>query len=216
MSSIDTGDSGGKQKGGKVRAKKMATNIDFTPMVDLGFLLITFFMLTTTMSKPNTMEINMPVPDDENIEKTQFDDDQTMTILLGEKDKVYYYMGIKDVKLDTTDFGPNGIRKILQTKAKRLNRGLDSIPIFKNQLNVGKIDKEQYKDNLSRIKNNKKGLICVIKAVDKAKYKNVVDILDEMSINNIGIYALVDITEADEQLIAGTLPITEILAPQPN
>jgi biopolymer transport protein ExbD len=210
MASIDTGDSGGKKKGGKVRAKKMATNIDFTPMVDLGFLLITFFMLTTTMSKPNTMEINMPI-DEKDTPPTQFDDDQTMTILLGEKDKVYYYMGIKDVRLDTTDFGPTGIRKVLQTKAKRLNRALDSIPIYKNQLSLGKIDKETFKSNLTRIKNNKKGLICVIKAVDKAKYKNVVDILDEMSINNIGIYALVDITEADEQLIAGTLPITEII-----
>ena len=215
MSSIETGDSGGKQKGGKVRAKKMATNIDFTPMVDLGFLLITFFMLTTTMSKPNTMEINMPI-DDETVPKTQFDDDQTMTILLGEKDKVYYYMGIKDVRLDTTDFGPNGIRKVLREKARKLNRALDSIPIYKNQLSLGKIDKDTFKANQIRIKNNKKGLICVIKAVDKAKYKNVVDILDEMSINNIGIYALVDITLADEQLIAGTLPITEILAPQPQ
>ena len=215
MSSIETGDSGGKQKGGKVRAKKMATNIDFTPMVDLGFLLITFFMLTTTMSKPNTMEINMPI-EDPLVPKTQFDDDQTMTILLGEKDKVYYYMGIKDVRLDTTDFGPNGIRKVLREKARKLNRALDSIPIYKNQLSLGKIDKDTFKANQIRIKNNKKGLICVIKAVDKAKYKNVVDILDEMSINNIGIYALVDITLADEQLIAGTLPITEILAPQPQ
>ena len=210
MAEIETGDSGHGKGKGKVRAKKMPTNIDFTPMVDLGFLLITFFMLTTTLSKPQTMEINMPdkedVPEEE---RTKFKESQTMSIVLGEKNNVYYYFGIKNPVLDSTDFGPNGIRKILLKENKKRNPLVDSIPIYKNMLENKKITKDQYRKNLTRIKAYKESLIVVIKAMEKSNYKNLVDILDEMAICNIGRYAIVDITDQDKQLIAGTLQLTE-------
>lgn len=210
MSQIEESDSGHGKGKGKVRAKKQSTNIDFTPMVDLGFLLITFFMLTTTLSKPQTMEINMPdkedVPEEE---RTKFKESQTMTIVLGEKNNVYYYIGIKDPLLDSTDYGPNGIRKVLLKENKKRNPLIDSIPIYKNMLENRRISKDEYRKHLTRIKAIKESLIVVIKAMEKSNYKNLVDILDEMAICNIGRYAIVDITEQDKQLVTGTLPVSE-------
>ncbi len=65
MAEMQTSDSGSHKKGSKkVRTKKMSTRVDLTAMVDLGFLLITFFMLATTMNKPKTMEVNKPAKED--------------------------------------------------------------------------------------------------------------------------------------------------------
>ena len=84
------GDSGGK--GGKKRAKKASTKIDMTPMVDLAFLLLTFFMLTTTFAKPNVMQLTMPVkeknPNPE--EQTKIKASQAVTVILAPDDKIFY------------------------------------------------------------------------------------------------------------------------------
>ncbi len=96
MAEIDTS-GGGKKKGpGVKKAKKLSTRIDLTPMVDLGFLLITFFIFTTTMSKPKTMEINMPVDkkDIKEDEKNKVKDYTAMTVLLSKEHRVYYYIGL--------------------------------------------------------------------------------------------------------------------------
>jgi biopolymer transport protein ExbD len=203
MAEIEGG-GGGHKKGGKPKGKKLSTRVDFTPMVDLGFLLITFFMLTTSMNKPQTMEINMPIKE-ENLnedEKTKIKESQAMTILLTDKDKVVYYFGITDPKLETTNFGKDGIRKILLQKNRELNPvGVDSIPVLKNMLQKKEIDEAAYKKRLSVIKAYKNGLIVVIKADDKSKFKNLVDILDEMLICNIGRYAIVDITPQEVDML---------------
>jgi biopolymer transport protein ExbD len=163
------GDGGGK--GGKKRAKKMSTKIDMTPMVDLAFLLLTFFMLTTTFNKPQTMEINMP-------DKTKVEDDQqtkikaseALTIILGKNDVVYYYKGLNDgttqPELVTTDFSDKGIREVLLDMGARIPK-----------------------------------LTVLIKPVKTARYKNVVDILDEMNITNTRRYALVEMTDLDTKLM---------------
>lgn len=209
MADIDTGGGGHGKGEGKVRAKKMSTKIDFTPMVDLGFLLITFFMLTTTMSKPNTMEINMPLKEDvPPEERTKFKESQTMTIILGENNVIYYYFGITNPVVDSTNYGKDGIRKILLEESRKRNPLTDSIAIYKRMRQNQDMKDEEYKKNVGRIKAYKDGLIVVIKPDDKAKYKNLVDMLDEMNICNIGRYAIVDITPEDKQLLAGTLPTT--------
>src|SRR5687768_3200774 len=111
------GDGGGK--GGKKRAKKMSTKIDMTPMVDLAFLLITFFMLTTTFNKPQTMEVNMPDKTKDE-KKTDLKESKAMTIILGEENKVYYYMGIQNPIVELTDYSDEGIRKILLQKNREI------------------------------------------------------------------------------------------------
>ena len=203
MAEIEGGGGGGKHKGGKPKGKKMSTRVDFTPMVDLGFLLITFFMLTTSMNKPQTMEINMPIKKDVTEEdQTKIKESQAMTIILGEKDRIFYYFGITEPKVEVTNFGKDGIRKTLLEENKKRNPvGVDSIAIYKKQLEDNKIKEDVYKRKVARIKGFKDGLIVLIKADDKSKYKNLVDILDEMLICNIGRYAIVDITDIEKELI---------------
>ncbi len=165
MAEIDSGGGGGK-KGKKVRSKKSSTKVDMTPMVDLAFLLITFFMLTTTLNKPQAKQVFMP----DNTDKTktlEIDDDNVITLVIGENDKLYYYTGAKKPQVSTTDYSPEGIRHVLNKKNKE--RG----------------DK----------------LMVIIKAMDKSKYKNIVDILDEMVLTNTKRYAIIDITPQDIQLV---------------
>ncbi len=168
MSEIASAEGGGGKGAGKGR-KKSSTRVDMTPMVDLGFLLITFFMLTTTLSKQQIMQLNMP--DKKDIKKEDRPDvkeSQAVTLLLGENDKVFWYTtkdGIPD--FHETDFNPTaGIRQVLLDKNKTV-----------------------------------KDLVVVIKALDKSKYGNVVDIIDEMHITNTERYALVEITKEDETLV---------------
>lgn len=205
MAEIDGGGGGGKHKG-KKRGKKLSTRVDFTPMVDLGFLLITFFMLTTSMNKPQTMEINMPVKEDIPKEEiTKVKASQAVTLLLTKDDKVvYYFIDPKTGEPQTpmiTDFSKGGVRATLLKENKARNPYVDSIAIYKQQLNIGQINEATYRANANRIKGYEDGLIVVIKASDKSKYKNMIDILDEMLICNIGRYAIVDITDVELEML---------------
>jgi len=205
MAEIEGGGGGGKHKGGKKRGKKLSTRVDFTPMVDLGFLLITFFMLTTSMNKPQTMEINMPDKDVKTEEeKTKVKASQAVTLLLTKDDKVVYYFIQQNGEPGTpmiTDYSPGGIRATLIKENKARNPNIDSIAIYKQQLNMGQIDEPTYKAHASQIKSFKDGLIVMIKATDKSKYKNMIDILDEMLICNIGRYAVVDISDIELEML---------------
>ncbi len=206
MAEIEGGGGGGHKGGKKKRGKKLSTRVDFTPMVDLGFLLITFFMLTTSMNKPQTMEINMPdkKKDLQEEEKTVVKASQTMVVLLAKDDKAVYYFMQQSGEPGTpmiTDFSPGGIRASLIKENKARNPKIDSIAIYKAQLNIGQINEATYKAHASQIKADKNGLIVIIKAADKSKYKNMIDILDEMLICNIGIYAIVDISEIENEML---------------
>src|SRR6186997_1067501 len=122
MAEVQQQDSGGSdKKHKKVRAKKSSTHIDMTPMVDLAFLLLTFFMLTTTFSKPKTMEINMPVKEDKPDDETKIKASQALTILLSGNNKIVWYTGLGDDPenppvTNTADFslaGPKSIHKVI-------------------------------------------------------------------------------------------------------
>lgn len=206
MAEIEGGGGGGKHKGGKKRGKKLSTRVDFTPMVDLGFLLITFFMLTTSMNKPQTMEINMPVKEDVPPEEiTKLKASQAITLLLAKDDKVVYYFvdpvtgepGTPQI----TNFSAGGIRATLLKENKKRNPAIDSVAVYKDMFSKGTINEVQYKGYLSGVRNNKDALVVVIKASDKSRYNNLVDILDEMLICNIGRYAVVDITPPEVDML---------------
>ena len=157
---------GGGKKDGKVRSKKTSTRIDMTPMVDLAFLLLTFFVMTTTLNKPQTMEITMPEKPKNEDKPPVVNEKRVLTLVLGQDDKVYWYLGITDPKVEVTDFSPNGVRDVLMKENAAIQE-----------------------------------MVVLIKPSDESRYKNVVDILDEMNITNIGRYALVEITDVDKQLI---------------
>jgi biopolymer transport protein ExbD len=207
MSEIQTGDGGNHKKGGKKKGKKLSTRVDMTPMVDLAFLLITFFMLTTSMNKPQTMEINMPdkKKDLTEEEKTKVKASQAMTVLLGKDNKIaYYFINSTTGEPETpmiTDFSKGGIRSVLLKENASRNPLIDSIPIYKKMLNEGAISEEKYRYQINLIKGYKDALIVVIKASDKSKYNNLIDILDEMLISNIGRYAIVDITDIELDML---------------
>jgi hypothetical protein len=149
------------------------------------------------------MEINMPIKKDiTEVDQTKIKESQAMTIILGEKDRIFYYFGISKPVVLVSNFGKDGIRKVLLKENRDRNpMGVDSIAIYKKQFEGNKIKQDVYKRKVARIKAFKDGLIVLIKADDKSKYKNLVDILDEMLICNIGRYAIVDITDMEKELI---------------
>ena len=157
-----------KKKGKKKRRKKMSTRVDMTPMVDLGFLLITFFMLTTTFSKPQTMEINLPVkPKGEVTEEQEnaLKASKAFNIIVDGENRLFWYLGLPHEPLEPlteTNYTADGIRKVLLEKNGSIQ-----------------------------------DMVVLIKPTSTAVYKNVVDILDEMNISNIKRYALIDITPDD-------------------
>lgn len=187
---------GGKHK--KVRAKKQSTHIDMTPMVDLAFLLLTFFMLTTTFGKPKTMEINMPVKPD-NIENQQLVNN-AVTILLSGDNKVYWYYGeLKpETKLTPTDYSPQGLRKLFLDKNAK---AVEMIKQLREQAAKNNMADTTLKRLEVEIKGKKEALMVLVKADDKAKYKNVIDVLDELNITMIGKYAIVDLGQQEFDMI---------------
>ncbi len=175
MAEMDTSSGGGHKQGpGVKKPKKLSTRVDLTPMVDLGFLLITFFVFTTTMSKPTAMNMNEPKDDPDNQLKVK--NSGAMTILLGKGDQVYYYMGELVPETISEQFKSSNfkdIRKIILDK--------------KNATPIG-------------------DLMYIIKADKESKFRNAIDILDEMAISDVppGHYAEVDISDVEQMLIKKT------------
>lgn len=188
----------------KRRTKKLSTRVDFTPMVDLGFLLITFFMLATTLNKPQTMEIAMPSNEKTTeAEQTKIKASRTLTILLGKDNAVYYYEGTRENDIDPvlhkTDFSPSGLRQYL---VKRNYEVLTKIRDLKYEKEKKKMSEAEFEKKMGEIRKEKSGPIVLIKANDDTLYRNLIDALDEMAICNIDRYALVDIDPFDLELIA--------------
>lgn len=186
MAELNTGDSGGKGKGGKVRSKKSGAKVDLTAMVDLAFLLITFFMLTTSLSKPQSMDLGLPDKEDTG-PKTDIKVDQkrTMTIILGDNSQLKWFHGLIESPEpngapQSSTYGKEGIRKELLKRVVSVNEYCKTRP--------------NYKDG--------DGLIVIIKPTKKATYRNLVDILDEMAICKVPTYAIVnDILPAEQKLV---------------
>ena len=195
------------KKSGKRRPKKQSTRIDMTPMVDLMCLLITFFMLTTAFSKPKIMVITMPEKTKQEEPEAKVPAWRTVNIILTENDDVYYYIGEANPRkpplpvLTKTDFSKNGIRKILLDKNRDLFK---KIAEFREKRISGKLlvaDTTADQEIKKMKKADAIGPIILIKADDKAKYKDVVNIIDEMAICNIASYAVVDILPIELEML---------------
>jgi biopolymer transport protein ExbD len=173
MAEMDTSSGGGHKKGpGVKKGKKQSTRVDLTPMVDLGFILITFFIFTTTMSEPTAMRLFLPKDTEKPEEQNKAKESGALTIMLGKNNQIFYYEGILDpagANFKSTNF--KEIRDVIIDKKKR-TRAED--------------------------------FVVVIKPGPESKFVNTVDILDEMTISEIKRYALVDIAEAELQLVRAT------------
>ena len=186
-------------KTGKSKQKKMTVRVDFTPMVDMNMLLITFFMLCTTLSKPQTMEISMPAKDNVTEENQSLvKASQAITLLLAGDDKIYYYEGEPNYKdyssLKQTSYGADGLRAVLMQKNADAVNKVNALKQRKVNL---EITDEQYKEEVSEIRNAKGTPTVIIKATDDASYESLVSALDEMLICNIGKYVITEIADGD-------------------
>lgn len=151
---------------GVKKPKKLSTRIDMTPMVDLGFLLITFFIFTSTISQPTAMDFSLPKDTQNEQKKTKVRDSGAFTILLGKSDHIYYYEGMDLLGMSITDF--KKIRDLLIEKKRQIRS---------------------------------KDLIVIIKPMTTSTYKNTVDILDEMIINQIDRYTIIDISPQEYHMV---------------
>ncbi|SFI94589.1 Biopolymer transport protein ExbD [Kaistella treverensis] len=182
MAEVQVKDNSGK--GGKVRSKKQVPHVDLTPMVDLAFLLITFFMLVTTFNKPNVMDLGLPAKpkDNQKAPDTEIDLTNSISLIIGKDNRIFYHQldqaGLNEQTLQETTFDRNGITKVIEQAKARA--------------------KDQTK------------FTVIIKPTDDAVYKNFVDILDEMAITKNEIYGVTDIKKWEQAVydkkVAGTAP----------
>ena len=170
MAEMDTSSGGGHKKGpGVKKSKKLSTRVDLTPMCDLGFLLITFFIFTTTMSQPTAMRLFLPKDVDKPDEQNKLKESAAFTVMPGKDDQVYYYEGLDPSKIQVANW--KTIRDAILDKKRRTDP---------------------------------KDFMVIIKPDKDATYKNTVDMLDEMTIDAIHRYALVDITPFEYGFIQKT------------
>ena len=203
MADVNTGGGGGGGRHQKKRAKKLSTRIDMTPMVDLGFLLLTFFMLTTTFSQPKIIELTPPIKSDV---VTKVQDTLSLTVILGKSDTVYYYNGKLETNPDSapnnmmrTDYSDNGLRKIV---LNRNHRVLSLIKPIEEQRDAHKLPDTLFAKLKEKAEEDKYAIFVIIKTDTNTKYINVVRALDEMNICNVGKYSLIDVTDDDYKMIA--------------
>lgn len=193
---------GGDSGKGKKRPKKSSTHVDMTPMVDLAFLLLTFFVLTSTFSKPKVMSLVYPAKDvPENTEKPVVKN--AITFLISE-DRVFYYKGEFNpaggpkTELIETDFGPQGVRKLLAKENEYVIREKLKLD---GQLTRKEIADSVAKQKLIEAQKTPQALKVLVKTDLKALCANFIDMIDELYIANIGMIAPVDIMKDEQALI---------------
>src|SRR6478736_370244 len=204
MAEIQEGGGGG-HKGGKKRAKKQSTRVDMTPMVDLAFLLLTFFVLTATFSKPKSMELTFPAPPENPKDMPPIKNG--ITILLSKDDRIFYYEG--EFRAEANDKGPKtelselnfsqgSLHKYLLDKNKVMH---DQIKALDEKHKNKQLEDSTYKRMVKERKADKESFTYLIKTDDKATYKNVIDIIDELNINVVGKYVMVDIMKPELDMV---------------
>ncbi len=189
---------GGKKKKGQ--PSKMNLRVDFTPMVDMNMLLITFFMLCTTLSTPQVMDIVMPAKSTESGSETPAS--KTITLLLSENDQIFYYWGIPEYQnpnfLQKTGLGADGLRNVL---LERNNILAQQVQNLKQRKYKKEISEEQFKNELSELKKSKESITVIVKPTNSSTYNNLVKTLDEMQICSVAKYSIVEPVEGDNYLI---------------
>lgn len=192
MAEIAESGGGGHGKGGKKRAKKQSTRVDMTPMVDLAFLLLTFFVLTSTFSKPKSMELSLPAepppgsPPPPEVKNG-------VTFLLTKDDRIFYYVGqfyaagnekgAPPTDLKETNFSPEGLHALLSEQNKW---AIDEIKGLTEKNKNKLLADTTYKRMAVDATADTKAITVLIKTDDQATYRNAIDMLDELKICNVG------------------------------
>ena len=167
------------QGAGVPRAKKLSTRVDLTPMVDLGFLLITFFIFTTQLAQPVGMKVFMPADGD----GTKVGQQTVLTVIPFDKDQVFYYHG---------------------ELAQALAGNLYGVTGYSLQDGIGAVIRQK-QAALDQSGKGRKAMMLIIKPAAGSVYRNTVDMLDEVVINDIKQYALTEICAAENQTLISRL-----------
>lgn len=207
MADMGEGGGGHEEKGGKKRAKKGSTRVDMTPLVDLAFLLLTFFVLTSTFSKPKIMSLVYPAKPKDEVKVEEQKINNAITFLLTEN-KIFYYKGEfyrpdnakgkPATTLEESSFGSQGVRKLLADLNSSVLIGKKKL---KARLDNKEIKTDEYLEGIKDLKRDDQALKVLIKTDDKAICKNFIDLVDELRINEIGVIAPVDITDDEYKLL---------------
>lgn len=213
MAEIAEGGGGGHGKGGKKRAKKQSTRVDMTPMVDLAFLLLTFFVLTATFNKNKSMEITFPAPPPPGPPPPPVKN--AVTFVLSKNDRVFYYYGqlitadtkpadnptnLPPTQLTEITYAPeNGIEDLLMKYNEGANKKLKELDEERDKT---KMHDSIYKRRVNSINNKDEAVTVIIKTDDKATYKNVVMLVDELKLLKINKFVNVDITKPEFDMVS--------------
>lgn len=186
-----------RPKNGK---KRTNTRVDFTPMVDMMMLLLTFFMFCTTLSRPQVMDIAMPTKDIPIDTPPDTPDSRAITFILAENNKVYYYEGLPNYDDYTSlkEINYTQLRNVVLQKNKQIVQQVNNLNKKKK---AKQLSDEEYNTTMKEIKKDKLGAVATIKPTKDAIYQNLVDALDEMAICSVSRYAVMDMMEADEFLV---------------
>lgn len=161
---------------GSRRAKRHSTKVDFTPMVDLGFLLITFFILTSQLQEPKAMNLIMPANGPSMPVKTS----TVLTIVPMENNRVFFYHGKFEEAVRDNSFG---------------------ITTYDSQNGVGSLIRQK-QQLLSQTKSfSASDVLLIIKPSSNSSLKNVIDALDEVSINGVHHYSFVDLDPVEQAFL---------------
>jgi biopolymer transport protein ExbD len=198
---------GGGHKGGKKRAKKQSTRVDMTPMVDLAFLLLTFFVLTSTFSKPKAMELSLPVPPEKDVIQPEVKNG--LTFLLTKDNRIFYYKGefipAGDPKgrpatdLKETNFSQEGLHKLL---LEENNWAISEKKKIVAEGTSKKLADSTITNQVNKMMGDSKAVTVLIKTDAEATYKNAIDMLDELKVADVGKRVIgVDMMKSEYDLL---------------
>lgn len=196
MADVDSGGGGGRGKKGSSKTKKKSTRIDMTAMVDVAFLLLTFFVLTATMSNSSVMELTMPPKVEKDMEEELYQkirENKIMTLILDEEDSIKYFIGVTEVEVGKAHFGSKGAESIRNVLQKHL-QGDGRLPRCKGK----EVDDATCWDP-----------IFVVKPKNQSRYRNLVDLLDELAITGATKYAIDKFSANDSLILIGKPTIDE-------
>ena len=203
MAELTVSDGDNHKKGAGVKkAKTLSTRVDMTPMVDLGFLLITFFIFTTSMSTPSTMSLNMPKKDKDSM---VVKNSNALTLMIGReangKRHVYYYLG--QLEADGSNFhmaSIDEIRQVIINKRKEVINHYTEDPTDSICARTNQHAKEAGDPEWQNACRNQQ-FVVVIKPTKDARYASIIDLVDEMTINGVKSFAVIDILPQEKDLV---------------
>lgn len=180
----------------KSKRKKHPVKIEMTPMVDLAFLLLTFFVLAATFNKPRILKLTLPPRKADKMPRNSVSN--ALTLIMGKNQELFWYWGKmeKDRLLSRTTYSEEGLRQLLQERnAYMIHKLADYNHKWAQSERLSgknKAGNKEISNELQNLQRDPRALVVIVKNEGKALYGNVVDIVDELRISQVGSYFIAD------------------------